>query len=79
MVLTTVNFIWDISRNLIVLLKADGQLWKWQTLKDAGSLLFNTKNGFVTKLFMPWLGFMRQGFHPSQHDNTHLLLQYSKV
>jgi predicted metal-dependent hydrolase len=79
MILTTVNFAWDISRNLIVLLKADKQLWKLQTLKDAVSLLFNLKNGFVTKLFVPWLGFMRKGFHPSQHDNTDLLLQYSKV
>jgi predicted metal-dependent hydrolase len=77
--LTTMNFVWDISRNLIVLLKADKQLWKWQTLKDAGSLLFNRKNGFVSKLFIPWLGFMRRDFHPSQHDNNDLLLQYSKV
>lgn len=79
MLLTTMNFVWDISRNLIVLLKADNQLFKWRTLTDAYSLLFNTNNGFVTKLCMPWLGFMRKDFHPSQHDNTHLLLKYSKV
>jgi hypothetical protein len=79
MTLTTLNFVWDISRNLIVLLKADNQLWKWQTVKDAGSLFFNRKNGFVSKLFRPWLGFMRKNFHPSQHNNTNLLLQYNKV
>jgi predicted metal-dependent hydrolase len=79
MILTTMNFVWDISRNLVVLLKADKQLYKWRTLTDACSLLFNVKNGFVTKLFMPWLQFMRKDFHPSQQDNTHLLLQYSKI
>jgi predicted metal-dependent hydrolase len=79
MILTTVNFAWDITRNTMVLLQADNQLWKWRTVKDAGSLLFNLKNGFVTKLFGPWLGFMRKDFHPSQHDNTALLLQYSKI
>lgn len=78
MLLTTMNFAWDIARNTLVLLQADRQLWKLQTLKDAGSMLFNLKNGFVTKLFGPWLGFMRQDFHPSHHDNTKLLLQYSK-
>jgi predicted metal-dependent hydrolase len=79
MLLTTMNFVWDISRNLIVLLKADKQLFKWRTLTDACSLLFNINNGFITKLFVPWLQFMRKDFHPSQHDNTHLLLQYSKI
>ncbi len=79
MLLTTMNFIWDISRNLIVLLKADKQLYKWRTLADACALLFNTKNGLVTKLVGPWLNFMRQGFHPSQHDNTQLLSQYNKL
>jgi hypothetical protein len=79
MLLTTMNFVWDISRNTIVLLKADNQLYKWRTLTDTCSLLFNRKNGFVTKLFMPWLQFMRKDFHPSQQDNTHLLLQYNKV
>ena len=79
MILTTINFAWDITRNTIVLLQADNQLWKWRTAKDAVGLLFNSKNGFVTKLFSPWLGFMRKNFHPSQHDNTALLLQYSKI
>ena len=79
MILTTVNFIWDITRNLCVLLKADNQLWEWQTAKDAGSLLFNGQNGFVRKLFRPWLSFMRQSFHPSQHNNDNLLLKYSKI
>ena len=79
MILTTMNFVWDISRNLVVLLKADKQLYKWRTIKDAGNLLFNLKNGFVTKLFTPWLHFMRKDFHPSQHNNNDLLLKYSKI
>lgn len=79
MMLTTLNFIWDISRNVVVLLQADKQLWKLQTLKDAGSLLFNTKNGFVNHLFKPWLSFMRKDFHPSQHDNRNLLLDNNKM
>lgn len=79
MLLTTANFVWDIARNTLVLLQADDQLWKWRTAKDAVSVLFNWKNGFVTGLVRPWLSFMRRDFHPSQHNNTVLLLQYSKI
>ena len=78
MLMTTINFTWDITRNTILLLKADGQLWKWRTLKDAIGLMFDKNTGFVRKMFKPWLAFMRKDFHPDDIDNTGLLLQYSK-
>jgi predicted metal-dependent hydrolase len=79
MILTTINFIYDITRNTIVLLKTDKQLWKWRTVKDACSLLFNRNNGLITKLAAPWFDFMRKDFHPNYHSHTALLNNYSKA
>jgi len=79
MILTTISFVSDIIRNTIILLHADKQLFKWKTLQDAISLLFNFKNGFVTKLVMPWFSFMKKDFHPDQIDHTPLMSKYSKI
>jgi predicted metal-dependent hydrolase len=79
MILTTINFVWDIAKSTVILLKHDKQLYKWRTVQDAGSLLFSTKNGLITKLIAPWFTFMKKDFHPTQHDNTMLLSQFSKA
>lgn len=79
MIVATLNFVWDISKNTIALLRADNQLYKWRTICDAASLLFGFKNGIVTKLISPWLTFMKKDFHPRQHDNTELLSKFSKA
>ena len=79
MILTTLNFAWDIAKSTIILLKHDRQLYKWRTVVDACSLLFSMKNGIVTGLIKPWLSFMKKDFHPDQHNSTPLLSQFSKA
>jgi len=79
MILTVLNFIWNIGKNTVVLLHADKQLYKWRTVRDAISLLFSFKNGLIIKLVAPWLTFMKKDFHPNQHDTTELLSKFSKA
>jgi len=79
MIFATVNFVWDISKNTVALLRADKQLYKWRTLRDAVSTLFNTQNGLITKLILPWMTFMKKDFHPTHHNSTVLLSQFSKA
>jgi predicted metal-dependent hydrolase len=79
MVLTTITFLGNIAKSTIILLKHDKQLYKWQTFKDACSLLFSPKNGLIIKLALPWFTFMKKNFHPTQQDTTILLSQFSKA
>jgi predicted metal-dependent hydrolase len=78
MIFTTCIATWVIFSTVWSLLKADKQLWKWQTFKDATSFMFNKKNGFIRKSFKPWFNFMTYNFHPKNHDHTDLLRKYSK-
>ena len=77
MMLTTMNFIWDITRNTVVLLKADNQLWKWQTVKDAWTMLFDKQSGVIRCSAKHMWDFMRADWHPNQTDHS-ILLKYSK-
>jgi len=72
-------FITAVLRSTIVLLYADKQLWKWRTIKDAASLLFNYRNGIITSLFLPWIRCLKMNFHPNDHDTTLLLQRFVKV
>jgi predicted metal-dependent hydrolase len=47
-----------VISNTIRMLKQDGQLYKWKTLKDAIPFLFNGKNGFFTFMFFPFVRFI---------------------
>lgn len=70
-------FIFAIFKITAILLKADKQLWKWRTFKDAASLLFNFRNGIVTKLFVPWTKSLKKDFHPNNHNTTTLLQRFA--
>jgi len=70
-------FIFAVLKITAILLKADKQLWKWRTFKDAASLLFNYRNGIVIKLFLPWTKSLRKDFHPNDHDTTLLLQRFA--
>lgn len=78
MIFATTLLMLMVFGNTISFLKADKQLWKWQTFKDATSFMFNKKNGFIRKSFKPWFNFMTYNFHPKNHDHTDLLRKYSK-
>jgi predicted metal-dependent hydrolase len=72
-------FIFCAIANTIRLLRADKQLWKWRTVKDAVDLLFNYRHGIFTKLIFPWMRCLKINFHPNNHDTTLLLQRFAKV
>lgn len=67
-----------ILKAMVTLLSHDKQLWKWQTLKDGASFFFG-RRGVWTNTFLPWIAFMKPGFHPWDHDTRPLLAQFTKT
>jgi predicted metal-dependent hydrolase len=76
--LQAIAFDYRVLRNMFALLRHDKQLWKWRTLKDGMSFFFGS-DGMFFKTFSTWAQFFRSDFHPWDHDNSHLLNQYSKL
>jgi predicted metal-dependent hydrolase len=72
-------YMWYVGKNTLVLLNADKQLWKWNTVKDMCSFLFNKRTGLLTKSFIPWLDFLKKDFHPNDQNHSSILVDYSKV
>jgi predicted metal-dependent hydrolase len=73
MMLVLPTYMWYVGKNTIIFLYTDKQLWKWRTLMDMCSFLFNSEYGVVRKSFVPWLDFMEREFHPNQHDHSELI------
>lgn len=71
-------YMWYVGKNTILFLHHDKQLWKWRTLTDFMSLMFNHNSGLITQSFLPWCEFMKKDFHPKNH-NYDLYLKYSKI
>ena len=71
-------FNYRVLRNMFALLRHDKQLWKWRTLKDGMSFFFGL-DGLFFKTMIPWSAAFASNFHPWNHDNSHLLNQYSKL
>lgn len=65
-------------KNTILFLHADRELWKWQTVKDAWTMLFDKQSGVIRCSIPHMWDFMRADWHPNQTDHT-VLLKYSKV
>ena len=65
-------------KNTFILLHADKQLWRWQTLKDAWVMLFDKQSGVIRCSAPHMIDFMRADWHPNQTDHSKLL-KYSKV
>ena len=57
--------------NTITLLRKDGQLYKWKTLKDFLTLMFNPRSGFVIHTLVPTLNLLRKDFHPWKYASNH--------
>lgn len=69
------TLLYNIFIGTLTLLKAEKQLWKWRTLKDAVVFFFNPKHGFH-KILKPYFRIMKKDFHPK--DQTDLLLAFEK-
>jgi hypothetical protein len=73
MLLVSVNFAWDIGRNVVDLLRADGQLWKPSVWWRGARFLFGRDPGLFWKVLPMWLAFFRRDFHPWQEDDRGLI------
>lgn len=68
----TLNYIFDLSCVMFMLLRHDKQLWKWKTLKSGLKFIFG-RSGFVKTHWSLYMDFFKKDFHPWDHDNRHLL------
>lgn len=78
MIYVLVYYLYFMSKNTVIFLNADKQLWKWQTVKDAWVFLCDSKSGIFRCSFKYMIDFMRADWHPNQTDHSQLL-KYSKV
>ena len=72
---STFFFMLDTTKGLMHMLKRDGQLWNWRVWRDGLSWLWG-KQGVFRPLVGVYMDFYRDGFHPWQHDNRHLVELY---
>lgn len=78
LVLTTLGFLGLVFYCQQRLLAADSRPRGW---KDFSAYLkfMMISPALLPKLALPWLGYLRPGFHPWDHDNAHLLEQIKKL
>lgn len=69
MALSTVIFFGVIGWFQLHLLRKDGQLFNWRSWGKGLKTLLGPRNGFLTKLILPYLDYYRPGFHPFDHDS----------
>lgn len=63
----TFTFLSDVLRQTVRNLWHDGSLFHWRTWKSGATLLF-AKDGLIRGNYALWKDYLRQDFHPSQHD-----------
>lgn len=63
------SFLVDVMRQTVTNLHRDGTLWRWNTWKSAGRLLFGT-DGVVRNNYRAWRDYFAPDFHPRQHDSA---------
>jgi predicted metal-dependent hydrolase len=54
----------NFFKHTVFILKKEGNLYKWRTLKDFASFIFNPKNGVLVHCTKPLLQFYKKDFHP---------------
>jgi predicted metal-dependent hydrolase len=72
MAITSLIFFGVIGWFQVHLLRKDGQLFNWRSWGKGLKMLFGPRNGFLTKLLLPYLDYYRPGFHPLDHDSKAL-------
>ena len=74
---STFFFMLDTAKGMVHMLKRDGQLWNWRLWRDGIGWLWG-KEGVFRPLISVYMDFYRDGFHPWQHDNMHLVQRYRR-
>jgi predicted metal-dependent hydrolase len=70
-------FLKDTFRITRLMLRKDGKLWSLREWLSGLNFLF-VYPGVLRRIFIPFLRFLRKGFHPWQHDNRHLIDEWAK-
>lgn len=74
---STLYFTLDTFKGLVHMLKRDGLLWNWGVWRDGLSWLWGSR-GILRPLVRTYLDFYKRDFHPWQHDNMQVILQYRR-
>ncbi len=77
LVFSTWFFLKDTFRITRLMLKKDGKLWSLREWLSGMNFLF-IYPGVLRRILVPFLNFLRKGFHPWQHDNRQLIEEWSK-
>ena len=75
LMLNTYFFFKDTFRNLCIMLKHDGKLWSLREWLSGFKYLF-VRPGVLRRVFFAYLRFYRKDFHPWQHDNRELIVEW---
>lgn len=75
LIMSSFFFLKDTLKNARIMLKQEGQLWKWRTWWDGFQFLVG-KPGTLRRIAPAWFAFLRRDFHPWKHDNRDLIEQY---
>jgi len=75
--LNTFFFFRDTFRNLCIMLQNDGKLWSLHEWLSGLKYLF-IKPGILRRMFPAYLRFYRKDFHPWQHDNRELIVEWEQ-
>jgi predicted metal-dependent hydrolase len=73
MLFVSFDFALETARNVIALLRADGQLWNPRVWWQAVRYFFGRDPGVFWKTLGPWLAFFRRDFHPWKEDDRALI------
>lgn len=77
LLMNTFFFFKDTFRNLCIMLKYDGKLWSLREWLHGFKFLF-IKPGIIRRVFRPYLRFYKKDFHPWQHDNRDLIVEWEQ-
>lgn len=78
LMLNTYFFFKDTFRILCQMLKSDGKLWSLREWRDGMVYLF-VRPGVLRRIVRPWFRFFREGFHPWDEDNRHLIAEWRRA
>ena len=78
LILTTLGFLGLVLYYQRHLLKADSHPRSWKDLSAFAKFMFISP-ALMPRLALPWLSYLRPGFHPWDHDNRHLLREMNAL
>lgn len=73
MLVASAHFAFDAARNLVALLRADGQLFRPRVWWQGLGFLFGRNPGLAWKILPAWFAFFRRDFHPWNTDDRALI------